>query len=80
MTALTETMLVQFLNELRPLPAIDGDSALFSSGLIDSVGLVALVTWLERTCAFEVGPSDVTLENFDSVARVLRFAREKGTA
>jgi len=50
------------------------DSPLFSSGLIDSFSLVALLTHIEQVCGFRIGPNDVNLDNFDSLGRILAYA------
>ncbi len=77
MTRLTEARLIQFVDELRPVDGLNADTTLFSDGTIDSVGLIALVGFIERTCNIEVGPADVTLENFDTIARVLAYVNAK---
>lgn len=53
---------------------VEESTPLFTSGIIDSFALVALVTFIERCCGFVVQPTDVTLENMDSVQRILAFA------
>lgn len=74
---LTEAMLMQFLADKRQLEGISGDTALFSDGTIDSVGMIELITFIENTDGFEVGQADVTLENFDTVALILAYVRSK---
>ena len=54
--------------------AIEDESPLFSSGLIDSFSLVTLIVFIETEAQIKVQPLDVNLENLDSVARILRFA------
>lgn len=50
------------------------ESPLFSSGLIDSFSLVALLRHIEQVCGFRIGPTDVNLTNFDSLGRILAYA------
>lgn len=52
---------------------IQPETLLFSSGLIDSFSLVVLMTFIENAGEISIAPSDVTLDNFDSVERMLRF-------
>ena len=52
---------------------IDEQTVLFSSGIVDSFSLVAVITFIEARCGVRVGPMDVTLDNFDSVKRILAF-------
>ena len=57
--------------------AIQPETPLFSSGIIDSFSLVSLITFLEKKCGFNVDPMDVTLENLDTIQRVLEFVARK---
>lgn len=52
---------------------IDQSTPLFSGGIIDSFALVSLITFLERKCSFRMSPLDVTLDNLDSIERILAF-------
>jgi acyl carrier protein len=46
---------------------------LFSAGVIDSFSLVGLISELERRGGFRVAPLDITLENFDTIERIVGF-------
>jgi acyl carrier protein len=50
------------------------ETELFSTGIIDSFALIDLVGFLERDAGVVFGPLDVTLENLDTVQRMVRFA------
>ena len=50
---------------------------LFSSGIVDSFAPITLMTFLESQCGFRIGPMEVTLDNVDSVERILQFAERK---
>lgn len=52
---------------------VSESSPLFSSGLIDSFALVSLMTFIETEGRFRISPADVTLENLDSIERILGF-------
>ena len=54
--------------------AVQEDTALFSMGLIDSLNVIELVTFVEEQLGLSVAPREITLENFDSVGQILRFA------
>ena len=56
-----------------PTAELTAETALFSSGLVDSMSLLSLVTYLEETLSRQVHPEDVDLENLDSVAKILRL-------
>ena len=58
---------------------ISDDTPLFSSGLVDSFSLVRLMVFLETEGQFRINPTDVSLDNMDSISRILRFvAQETG--
>ena len=56
------------------LGKISDDTELFSSGLIDSFAMVDLLTWLEKKTGARVNPADLSMDNLDSVARILEYA------
>ena len=49
------------------------ETPLFSSGLVDSFSLATLIVELETRAGFRMEPLDITLENLDSIARILKF-------
>jgi acyl carrier protein len=65
----------QFLTEELGVEGdkIEPETLLFSSGLIDSFSLVVLMTFIENAGEVSIAPSDVTLDNFDSVERMLAY-------
>ena len=54
---------------------LDDNTALFSSGLIDSLGVMDLVGFIEGEIGQAVPVDAITIENFDSIARIVAFAR-----
>jgi acyl carrier protein len=73
---LTEDNLREFLRDEIGVETttLSRDDLLFSSGLIDSFSLVTLLAHIERVCGFRIGPTDVNLDNFDSLGRILAYA------
>ena len=55
------------------LEDVKNDSLLFSTGIVDSFALVTLMMHIENSTGIRVNPGDVTLENFDSIERILSF-------
>jgi acyl carrier protein len=52
---------------------------LFSAGIIDSLNLIDLITFTEQHFAFRVPAEDVTLDNWDSVDKIVAYvARKRG--
>jgi acyl carrier protein len=58
------------------LTNVDDTSPLFSTGLVDATALTSLTTFLEDTAHFEMSPSDVNLDNLDSIERILSFVTQ----
>lgn len=74
MKALTPTQLRSWLATEAGLPASVGDDTpLFSDGRLDSLLLIDLIRWLEDTTGVSIAWHEVTLDNLDTVARILAF-------
>lgn len=73
--------LVAHLVERFDLDAADlaGDALLFSSGLLDSFSLVGLIGLLESEAGIRIGALEVTLENLDTLGRILAFVERKAS-
>jgi len=56
------------------------DASLLDEGIIDSLGVVELIEFLENQFAIKVKQQEVRPENFDSVARLAAFVRRKTSA
>lgn len=54
------------------------DTDLLMSGLVDSLGVVRIVDWLEHRCSIEIDPSDVVLEHFATVDAMIDYLRSRG--
>lgn len=71
------------LENVRELSGLNGEAALdtplFSSGALDSVAMLSLIALVEEKAGIEIRAEDVTLDNFDSVERIVRFAEGRAT-
>jgi acyl carrier protein len=72
----TAEALLDYLHEEHQVTDVDEETALFSSGLLDSVAMMGIIGFIEEQSRFDVRPSDVTLENFDTVARIVAYVAE----
>jgi len=52
---------------------IKDDDDLLSSGLIDSLGILKLVSFMEEQFAMEIPSEDVVYENFHSIESMLNY-------
>jgi acyl carrier protein len=69
--SLTSRDVVEFLKDSLSIDEpIDVESALFSTGLLDSVAMLNLIGFVEEKAKIEVRASDVTLDNFDTPQRI----------
>jgi|JI7StandDraft_1071085.scaffolds.fasta_scaffold329682_2 acyl carrier protein len=74
-TPVTSDDLRAFLHEeLSIEDAFGDDDALFSSGMLDSVAMMNLIAFLEEKTGSDVRPADVTLDNFDTLTRIISYA------
>jgi D-alanine--poly(phosphoribitol) ligase subunit 2 len=71
--ALNEAQLVQYLRHKTGTEELDAKTSLFSDGTVDSVGMIDLIVFIESEAGIEIAQEDVTMENFDTVSRILAF-------
>lgn len=68
--------LLAFVNthvNLDPSVEIAGDTDLMLTGLVDSVGVIEIVGWLQDEAGIEIDPMDVVLDNFQTVDAMTAF-------
>ena len=56
---------------------LDDEASLIESGIVDSTGIVEIVTFLEETFGIEVDDDDLVPDNLDSIARLTAFVGRK---
>ncbi|MGB5755346.1 MAG: acyl carrier protein [Acidimicrobiales bacterium] len=82
MTQIIESVperLVGFINaeiSVSPDP-IEIETDLLLTGAVDSLGVVRITQWLEDELGFDVDPVEVTLENFQTVSKMVSYAQSK---
>ncbi|MEM7379736.1 MAG: acyl carrier protein [Bacteroidota bacterium] len=57
----------------EPLTDIDSQEDLLGGGIIDSVGMMKLVLFLENEFDVKIGPGDMTVENFLNLDSIESF-------
>ena len=60
----------------RPFELTDDDS-LQEAGIIDSTGVLELVTYLEGNFSISIGDEELLPENLDTINRLARFLESK---
>ena len=58
-------------------PLTDDAVSLLDNGIVDSVGVLEMVAWLEQNHGLKVEDQELVPENFDSVERLTRFVERK---
>ena len=77
----TESRVEQFVYMSFP-PAVPGEEysstqSLIETGVMDSMGVLVMVTWLEEEFGIIVDDEDVIPENMDSIANLARYVDRK---
>jgi acyl carrier protein len=57
--------------------SFDVQTPLFSSNMLDSFSMVDLIMFLEKSTGMRLNPADVTLDNLDSIERILDFVSKQ---
>lgn len=75
--SLTSDEMKNFLATKHRLDVSDlsDQTPLFSTGLLDSFSMVEIVTFVETRIGSKIRFVDLTLENFDSISRILKFVK-----
>jgi acyl carrier protein len=60
------------------LDAIPSDQDLLASELIDSLGIVQLVSFLDTTFGVAVADDELTPENFQTIDAIVGFVEQRG--
>ena len=58
-------------------PNLEPDEPLVSSGTLDSLGMLRLITFLEERFGLTIGDGDVGDDNFGTLRRLAAFVEQK---
>lgn len=58
-------------------PSIKSDTSLLEKGVIDSTGVLELVSMIEAKHKIKVDDNELVPDNFDSIARLSSYIRRK---
>ena len=71
----------EFLFEKFPLAksrSLDDNASLLDEGILDSLGVLELVTFLQEELSVAVEDDDLVPENFASIDAIVQFVDSKG--
>lgn len=79
----TEARILEFIEtKFRPQASVatfDRATPLFSSGIVDSFGVLELIAFLEDAFTINLDPSQHELEEFDTVEKILALVNRLRT-
>jgi acyl carrier protein len=79
---MTHTQLIEMIADevsLDPSAEITADTDLLLGGLVDSLGVVRIVGWIEDELGIEIDPLDVVLDNFGTVDAMVAYIERRTT-
>jgi acyl carrier protein len=77
LSVLEDTIRDYLCEELGYAPEeIQSDTLLFTSGMVDSFTFVGMIALIETRLGTRLDPREVTVENFDSLERMMAFLRD----
>jgi len=54
---------------------IKDDDSLFEAGIIDSLSLLELIAFIEKTYGISISMSQITISNFDSINKIYKLIK-----
>ena len=75
-----ENRIREYLRETFPSPeheTVGVEDSLFDAGILDSIGVMTLATWLEKEFDLFVDDDEVLPENFDGIGPLTRYVSSK---
>ncbi|SDE78862.1 Acyl carrier protein [Pricia antarctica] len=62
---------------MEPVDDIDLEEDLLGNGIVDSLGMMQLVVFLEKEFKVKIAPEDMTVENFNTVSSISEYLSTK---
>lgn len=75
-----EEEIIEFIKEDLlddPDEEVTLETSLFEERLLDSLNLIALISFLEKKHSIKINPSEVNVDNLDTVLRIISFLDKK---
>jgi acyl carrier protein len=74
---LVHDQLRKFIRDSFLVDEFTDDESFLASGLLDSLGIVQLVSFVESQYSLKVPDTDLVPENFDSVAKLAAYVERR---
>lgn len=74
-----EQMIKEYIAQefLHDKPSVMLEGNLIEEGVVDSLGIMTLIAYIEKELGARIKPEDVVVENFESVAAIARLVRQR---
>ncbi len=70
--------IIKFIKNNFPLnEELNDDDSFFDSGIIDSIGVLELVAFIEKKFNVKIDDEELIPDNLDSVNKILNFIKDK---
>ena len=56
---------------------LKSEESLFDSGILDSLGMITLIAFIENKFKVVINPSEVTLDNFNTINKIAALINKK---
>jgi len=76
-TNTAEELLAFIRDEIVVDADVDAGTDLLLSGAVDSLGVIRITHWIEERSGQMVDPGDVTLENFQTVDKMVAYLERR---
>jgi acyl carrier protein len=73
-----ERFILDAIAQGKGIESLGSDEDLLEKGIVDSHGLMEVISFLESHYGISVGDEDLVPENFQSLDRIEEFVRAKG--
>lgn len=70
-------LVAMIIEEITFGQPVETETDLLLTGLVDSIGVIRIVTWIEEHLEIEIDPGDVLLENFQTVALIVQYVKNR---
>jgi len=74
---LVTAFIVDEVASTPPASPLMADDPIVESGLVDSLGLFKVISFIEDNLGVKIAPEDILLENFSSISAIVRLIRGK---
>jgi acyl carrier protein len=76
---LTEHLVTEILGK-HVSRSVEPEDDLLGSGLVDSLGMMQFIGFIEKRFGIDVAPEDQVIENFMTIDAISRYIQSKQTA